>query len=259
VLQLNPEIKDTDKIFPGQKIVLSKNETESNSALPTPSIDLPADTEKLQSEPESKPIQMENTPPWFVFLGASFNDYQQSNGGFATNGQWLTIIGSYHYQFSESLEASLGLDLTPFIFHESSNASSLYFLQSEFILTYQLPIPSNSWRFKLASGLYYTTTISKDSSLGYLNVFGFELGPVIQKRFPSGNQVNLLVNIAPVLNAASLDLSNREITAEIINDFAPNLAANYFSVLARYRTLQLQSAVSRLNLTSFTLGLGYHF
>ncbi|MCM2322991.1 MAG: hypothetical protein NDJ90_06980 [Oligoflexia bacterium] len=79
-------------------------------------------------------------------------------------------------------------------------------------LGYTLPWPRSPWRLSLIGGYYYTTMLVPTQELGFANLHGPQLFPVLRRQAASGNQLLVYLKYAPISpNFESLSLSNREL------------------------------------------------
>ena len=123
--------------------------------------------------------------------------------------------------------------------------------------------PASPWRLTLSGGFYYTTTFvsaqDASSALGFINLTGLSVSPLLERRFESGDRIGFSIKYAPVTDRLSvLALSNRELAFGLSWTFA-RPGARVWNLGFDWADLQIQLGDSAISSKSTSLGVSVLF
>ncbi len=139
-----------------------------------------------------------------------------------------TLVGGIGFPFfSANADISLAGYITTIPITMKPKGKNMYFGGFNTRIGYHFPL-ANEWRFIISAGLYYVTTIGR-TDLGYVNVMGPQLYPVLIKTFSNASRLGAYVKYSPVSKSiSSLVFSNNEMAAGAEYVFPP-AATGFFS------------------------------
>jgi hypothetical protein len=80
----------------------------------------------------------------------------------------------------------------------SNTATPMRFVNFDALIGYAFRFIEEPWRLSLLGGFYYLTTISSSTSIGYGDISGFRLYPVLRKKLRSGSQIMFFFKYSPI-------------------------------------------------------------
>ena len=268
VLRLNPQVKDADIIFPGERIILSETASQK--------IEKNLDQSSLEDESEghqpendengavhqssqliegvkNKPSSSTPHSPFYLipYLGVSQLFVKQTTLS-PMEETALTLKLDARYFFRKT-SLSVGIDGIYSFLPLASSAShmSIRPLSIAFHGIKGIQV-SNLWTINLYGGGFYSTTFANDTEFGYRNVAGIEIYPEVIFKFKKFHQAGLAFKFSPFLNGLGmLDLKNRMITFQGEWRFLLHQAKSSKNVLA----LKLEAT----DLALYTQGGSVHF
>lgn len=144
-------------------------------------------------------------------LSPSWINYQETDVGTQTQlsmtvklGYTLTLGSSWSFQFANYFTA---FSMT------SALEDPMRFLGINLRVGYHFPEPLRGWRFALHGGAYYLTTFVNANAYGYSNLLLPQIYPTLSRELGGSGMLGFYLKFSPIVNAASLDLGNREIAA----------------------------------------------
>lgn len=190
--------------------------------------------------------------PWTFIPGFGFTyaTYKQPNLRIT---EWLFALkGAATYQFSDKW---LVLGQMFYTIHplEPIQTQQILFFGSNIDLRYTVTFPNTDFEVFLMGGWYYNTTVSIPAEIGYRDVYGPQIFPVIRKSI-FGHNLSLFFKFSPVMDK---NLFYSLASAEIVVGAAFDVS----------KTISITSSMTHLNLnmendakvqsTYYTLGMNY--
>ncbi len=150
-------------------------------------------------------------------------------------------------------DLTANLYFTAPILKSSESGTTLNFLGSNVRGGYHLTPPKAPWKLIFGFGIYYTTTFS-NQTIGYANVSGPQVYPILQRRFSADKVFSVYFKYSPVSDSFQLlNLSNHELASGISYRYKKVVSGFDFS------HLKLKTAVGTAASTSYSLSVGYLF
>jgi hypothetical protein len=254
--ELNPSIANPDFILPGQKIILVPANTTPDVQTPEAT---PAAPIVAEATPAPTPEMHSHSTHTMVGVGFSQINYAQT---FApnVNGQSITINAATRVPISEILDFGVAgqMDVLPVSMTPSGSAFRFY--RADATIGFRVfDFDHGDWVLTVYPGFYFTTTSASSVADGYSGALGAEITPVLKHSFLSGNALELFVRYGPVLNATNSQLGDRDLSAGLGFDFAPNANERYFSINGQFTSFELVIGGGEVSCNETTLGVGYHF
>ncbi|MGE0616375.1 MAG: hypothetical protein AB7P04_12115, partial [Bacteriovoracia bacterium] len=149
-------------------------------------------------------------------------------------------------------------------FYSSPNANTIKptvrFLGVNGRIGYAFPFVSPPWKLSLHAGWYLATMLVSSSVMGYRNMVGPQIFPMISRTFSGGSTMFLYAKFSPILG---LTFSNREIATGLgylvmlKNGHPVTFNLDYANLYFRFSSVNLPAPVTvQSNSLSFSLGYG---
>jgi hypothetical protein len=214
-------------------------------------------TSHLQEQPE-KDTKFHLLPS----LGVTAINYSQSSVSSTSEFSPVGKLGvTRNLSLTSPLELGLNVALTFLPFGSSGSTyviNQIQFLWGDLYCGMNLPWPNSDWNLKIIAGIYYNTMVGNNNNFGYQNALGFELFPVLSKKFANRDIASAYIKFSPVSSSFQfLPLNSHEVAGGLgyTHGFSKNLllrgAIDFSAWQISYQGVTLDYTMSTASVTYF--------
>lgn len=252
-IALNPRIRNPDLIYPGQHIVLNAEASRSLGSVEMREPPLAQSVAEVKKEAPAVTLE----PPGFTAsLGFTRVDYLETG---AAEYQAVMITPKINYKKPLSTRWDLGANafFTAAPITKNQNVVTLRFFGANVRAGYQIESVPRPWRLSLMGGLYYTTTFETNNSVGFKDMAGPQIFPVLSREFRRGESGFAYLKYAPMLDGAAVTFRGREYAAGLGYSIQSERIKRPVSVTLDYSQLRLNfENLLLIRSQTLTLGVG---
>ena len=166
---------------------------------------------KYQDSLAPKKRLVKKSKPYYFSgsLGLTKVDYKEEGvPDFNMNAVTAKVFG--RYPLSKNWDLAMNVFLTAFPISDNRSDLSVRFLGINGRIGYALPWLKEPWGLSILGGWYYTTMIVTNNALGFKNLAGPQIYPLLRRRLSGGKSVFAYMKFAPII-AVSYSFDNREL------------------------------------------------
>lgn len=166
----------------------------------------------LQKKPAAS-LQTPRAGHLSLGLGGSLVSFETSRG-FSFSEKALTAKGAYAKQLTQKLSYAFTTYFTALPFGSSHVGTTVRFFGITGALGYSYGF--GPWDLTVRAGYYFTTSFSNGLAVGYRNLSGPMLFPVLTRRLSANHTVAAYAKYSPIMSGFKLvSLSNRELAGGV--------------------------------------------